>query len=135
MRNVILLLVLPVMAACATPRETCLKAATKDIQVVDQLILETQANLSRGYGIEKEPYVTSTVDLCLGSGGYGYGRNRVGVGWSYCNTPTTRYKSKPVAIDRAAEQRKLRELKETRARLVRESDARLAQCNAQYPQG
>ncbi|SFD31608.1 hypothetical protein [Tropicimonas isoalkanivorans] len=127
MRTAILLLALPALAACATPREGCLRSATRDIAVVDRLILETQANLSRGYAIDEEPYITSNVNLCVGNGGY----HRVG--WSYCNQPTTRYRQRPVTIDRAAEQRKLAELKQTRARLTAEAGPRLAQCNARYP--
>ncbi|MFD0980545.1 hypothetical protein [Tropicimonas aquimaris] len=134
MRHLILLLALPALVACAPTRQTCLKAATQDVAVVDRLILETQENLSRGYSLDREAYVTNTVDLCLGSSRGGYGRG-LGVGWSYCNTPTTRYRERPVAIDRAAEQRKLQELRQTRSRLVKESEAALQQCNLRYPAG
>lgn len=134
MRNLILLLALPALLACAPTRQTCLRAATQDVAVVDRLILETQQNLARGYALDREAYVTNSVDLCLGSNRVGFGTG-VGVGWSYCNTPTTRYRERPVAIDRAAEQRKLRELQQTRARLIKESEAALEQCNLRYPAG
>ncbi len=135
MKRMILLLLLSALAACATPRESCLKSATKDLAIVDELILQTQANLSRGYAIDREAYISSRVDLCLGSGNYGYRGRGVGVGWTYCTVPDTRYREKPVPIDGATEQRKLAELKQTRARLVREAEAGLAQCNAKYPLG
>ena len=135
MKHLILLLALPALAACSSPRETCLKAATKDLAVVDRLIAETQANLSRGYGIERETYVSNSVDLCLGSGRPLYGRHNVGVGWTYCNRPTTKVRRTPVAIDQAAERRKLNELKQTRARLVKETQSQVTQCNRLYPAG
>lgn len=119
------------LAACATPRESCLRTATKDLIVIDRLIAETQATLARGYALEREPYTRTQVDLCLGSGRYGYGRG--GIGWNYCATPTTRYRDRPVAIDRAAEERKLRELRQTRTRLAPEVEQRAAQCSARYP--
>ena len=101
-------------------RDLLPETMNRRLRVVDTLIAQTQANLSRGYGIEREAYVTSTLDLCLGGGSYRYGRYG-GTGWTYCHRPTTRYKAKPVTIDRAAEQRKLAELKQTRARLLKEA--------------
>lgn len=133
MKRMILLAMIPVLASCATPRENCLKAATKDLAVVDRLIAETQTNLQRGYALDREPYTASRVDLCVGSGRYRYGG--AGIAWNYCARPETRYRSKPVAIDPAVENRKLQDLKRTRARLVEESNSGVAQCSAKYPAG
>lgn len=131
MKRLILLLSPLLLAACATPRENCLASATRELATVDALILETRANLERGYAIEREPYTTSRVDLCIGSSSYAY--TGFGAGWRYCNVPETRYRDKPVAIDPAAEQRKLRELQATRNRLNQEASKSLAQCDALYP--
>ena len=38
------------LAACGTPQEQCIGAATRDMQVVNRLIAEVQGNLARGYG-------------------------------------------------------------------------------------
>lgn len=134
MIRLILLLALPLaVGACSTPRDTCLKSASRDIAVVDRLIAETQANLARGYGVKREPYTSTSLNMCYGGGRYRYGAP--GIGLSYCATPTTRYRNRPVAIDRAAEQRKLTELRQTRSRLVAETNQRLEQCNRLYPAG
>ncbi len=133
MKRLILLFGLIALAGCSSPRETCLKAATRDLAVVDALILQTRGNLERGYAVDQEPYVTNQVGLCVGNGGYAYGRG--GVGFNYCMAPTTRYRNQPVAIDRVTEQRKLTELMQTRARLLRETEQRVEQCNRLHPAG
>ena len=121
------------LAGCATPRDTCLRGVTTDLNAVDRLIAETEANLARGYAIEREPYTTTGLDFCLG---YGPGQfNRAAVGLSYCNTTETRYREVPRAIDRTTERRKLAELRQTRARLVEPTRKAVAQCEARYPAG
>jgi hypothetical protein len=120
------------LAACATPRQACLRNATADLAVVDRLIAETEANLNRGFAIDREPYVTSGLEFCLGNAAR---RQNVGVGFTYCNTVETRYREVPRAIDRTAERRKLAELRDTRARLDRQARASIAACEARYPTG
>lgn len=118
---------LVLLTACATPREACLRAATSDLRTVERLISETEANLSRGFAIEREPYTRTGLDFCFGTGGYrGYG----GFGLNYCRTVETRYRDRPVAIDPAAERRKLADLKRTRARLAPVTQERIAACPA-----
>ncbi|RYH08238.1 hypothetical protein [Tropicimonas sp. IMCC6043] len=128
MGRLILLLTLPLLAACATPRQTCLVAATRDLATVDQLIAETEANLQRGYAIEPEYYTGSQVGLCVGNGLY------TGLGWTYCTVPQTRVRARPVTIDRTVEQQKLRDLKKVRVRAEREARTKLESCDATYPQ-
>ncbi len=131
MKQLIPILLLPALAACATPRDSCFRQASKDLNVVDDLIQQTQQNLQRGYAVQQQPYVTSTVDVCWGGGPFpGPGP---GFGWNYCNQPTTTYREVPVAIDTQAEKRKLAELQQTRARLQKETNSRIAQCDGQYP--
>ncbi len=128
MRAVLLLAALA-LAACASPRQACLRAATTDLRNVETLIAETQANLARGYAIAREPYVTTGVDFCYDPVvGIGLDGGGVHGGLRYCNTVETRYRTRPVAIDLAAERRKLAELQATRARLAREAERRLAAC-------
>lgn len=129
----LILLALPLLAACATPRETCLGAATQNLRVVDSLIAEVQANLQRGFAIREDPYVTGALDICFGNGGYWGGG--MGMGMSYCTMPQTRYREVPVPIDPVSEKRKLADLQETRARLVKQSEAQVQQCNYRYPPG
>lgn len=121
------LLVLPLLlAACATPRQACLSDATRDVATIDTLIAETQANLQRGYAIERELYTGTGIDLCLGSW-----RNRVGM--SYCTVPETRVSTRPVTIDTATEKRKLHELQQARKRAENTARNKLASCEARYP--
>ena len=126
MKRMIPLLLLPLLASCATPRESCLSSAQKELATIDKLIVETQGNLQRGYAIDREYYTSSRVDLCMRGG-----RHRVG--WSYCTVPTTRVREKPVTIDRATEQRKLAELQQARKRAAEEARNKVAYCEAKYP--
>ena len=66
MRVAIILCLCFVLVGCASPRQRCLAAGVAELRTVDRLIAETEGNLARGYAIEREPYVTSGVDLCFG---------------------------------------------------------------------
>ena len=41
------------LVACGTPQEQCIARETRDLRVVDRLILETEGNLKRGYAFEE----------------------------------------------------------------------------------
>lgn len=125
--RVVLLPLLLVLAACTTPQEACQRQATEDLRTVDRLIAETEETLRRGFAVDREPYVSSGIDFCIGNG---VGVWNGGVGLSYCNRVETRYREVPRAIDRRTEQRKLAELRQTRQRLARETQAALARCAA-----
>ncbi len=122
MRLAPLALLLP-LVACATPREACLRAAGSELATLDRLIVETQATLERGYALRREPYSATVLEFCVGGGRSVWGG---GLGLRYCPEVETRYREVPVAIDPAAERRKLAEL---RAR--REAEARRASAAAQ----
>ncbi|SIO16402.1 hypothetical protein [Vannielia litorea] len=128
MRHFLPLLLIPLAAACATPREACVNRAAKDLKVMNKLIAETRANVDRGYAVEREAYVTSGFRMCVGSK-----KENVGVTW--CHRPETRYRTRQVAIDPAAEQRKLRNMIVKRDQLEREAQARIAACRQAYPEG
>ena len=50
-----LFLVLPlVLAACATPRESCLSSVGQQGRVIDALISQTRGNVARGYAIVRD---------------------------------------------------------------------------------
>ncbi|QDC08947.1 hypothetical protein FHY55_06680 [Oceanicola sp. D3] len=128
MRHFLPLLLIPLAAACATPREACENRATKDLRVMNELIAETRANVDRGYAIEREPYVATSFQMCVGSA-----KENVGIKW--CHRPETRYRNKQVAIDPGAEQRKLRNMITKRDQLQREASAKIAACKRAYPAG
>ncbi|MEM6740527.1 MAG: hypothetical protein AAF646_10430 [Pseudomonadota bacterium] len=117
--------VLVVLAACATPRDACLRASLSEIATLDRLIVETEGNLARGYRIEREPVVSTGLDFCLGRGIHDSG---VRIGLRYCNSVETRYREVEVAIDPDAERRKLTQLRGKRAEESRLAQAQAASC-------
>lgn len=118
-----LLLTPLLLAACATPREQCVSAATKDLQTVEFLIAETQANLSRGYAFETDYEIRSSIDVCAG-------------GWDpmrFCTRTYTVPRNRPIAIDPALETKKLNTLKTQQADLKRRAAPAVQACQKQYP--
>lgn len=118
------------LAACGTPQQQCIGAATRDMRVVDRLITETQGNLARGYGFETitvfvpqwqdctpdptEANPTPAPDLC------------------FEDVPQTVQKA--VALDLAAEAAKLASLRQKRALQERASAGAVAACRAKFPE-
>lgn len=123
------------LAACATPQQRCIGAATQDLRVVDSLIAESRTNLQRGYGMRQRTDVVTEWDWC--DWPQGYVRDRNGnlrpapprMCWN--DRPVTR--RYPVAIDLAAEQRKLTELEAKRRELAVQAERQVAECKALNP--
>jgi hypothetical protein len=121
------------IGACASPEQRCAIDATREYRTVDNLISETEGNLARGYAVERVPDESPRVTFC--TGGYGgpgwnYPYYRYGPGVSFCTTDNVAYRDRAVAIDPAAEQRKLSLLRDRRARLAPVARQKLAACNA-----
>ncbi len=110
MRVLLPLLLLPALAACTPPGPTC--RVGPEMRTINQLIAETQGNLDRGYVLV--PASGPGVDMCLHGGNWG-------LGLSICTDRTAR--DKPVAIDAAAERRKLAGLKSRRIQLQRQMES------------
>lgn len=123
-RRFLILLLLP-LAACATPQQQCQNTATRDLRVLDQLIAETELNLSRGYAVEEEVVPAVGFTYCLGNDGHRFGG-------MFCTGGSTRVRERAVAIDPAAERAKLASLRDTRGEVATRSQAALAACRAQY---
>jgi hypothetical protein len=123
-RKYLSLLLLP-LAACATPQEQCVAAATQDLRVLDALILETRTNIERGFGVEEVIVPNSGFTWCYGNWGYNTGIN-------FCSAPSTRTVERPVTIDLEVERRKLRELERSRSEAVGRTQRALAACEAQF---
>lgn len=118
------------LAACGTPQEQCINAATRDQRVLERLIAETERNLARGYAVEQVTLTRPvTVDctprptkqtprpaprLCLSE-------------QSYTST-------RPRAIDLNAERAKLASMVQKRRELARQAEGAVAQCRAAYPE-
>lgn len=107
-RPAALVLLLSLAACTQTSNPNCNQPETRELRTVDRLIADTTAVIQRGYRTE-EVQGNASVNVCLGSGG-------ANVGVSFCADPTRR--SVPVAIDLAAEQRKLAGLEARRSALL-----------------
>ena len=128
MRPALILLPLAALAACTTPREDCINNALRETRIVDALVNETRANISRGYAIERGQDVRTTRRLCEG-------KHSDGTKFRYwCDDVQTFDTSRPVAIDLNAEQAKLESLLERQAQNRAASDQRIAQCIAIHPE-
>lgn len=113
-----------VIAACATPQQQCIANATQDLRVVQSLIVETERNLSRGYAVETETRDVPRVGLCTGGPHLGS-----------CVSTVTVERERPVAIDLAAERRKLGELRNKERELRSRAQAEAEICKTRYPAG
>lgn len=118
------------LAACGTPQQQCIAAATRDQRVLDRLIAETERNIARGYAIQQvtmsRPVVVDCTPrptaanpnpvprTCLREGSYTVNR--------------------PQAIDLNAERAKLASMVAKRRDLARQAEAAIAQCRATYPE-
>jgi hypothetical protein len=119
MKPMILFFATVALTGCMTQsRTTCSSPAARDLKTIDKLIDETETTIDRGFVMTDT--TASNVNFCLGSGG-----NNVGV--SLCTDGSGK---KPVAIDRAAEQRKLDGLLTRRAALAKQAAADSAICAA-----
>jgi hypothetical protein len=122
MRVVLLSLCLVLLAACANARKDCVEEAMRDVRVLETLIDETQRNIARGYATQAEPRVRHGVSLCLSPS------NPLGI----CTTAQAEVLERPVAIDTAAERRKLRQLQAREAELRDRARLEVMACEARY---
>lgn len=123
------LLLLPLLlAACATPRETCIAEATRDLRVINALVAQTRANLERGYAIAEDEDLRTLYRTCRVENADGT------TGVYTCPTTQVVTREVPVAIDLNAERAKLESLVERQAQLESAVQPALRQCMALYPQ-
>ena len=124
-----LFLVLPlVLAACATPRESCLSSGGQQGRVIDALISQTRGNVARGYAIEEREELRTRRELCE------FRRDDGSIGRRFCNRTTAEDVRVPVTIDIEAEKVKLDQLLARREALIPAEATAKAQCVARYPQ-
>ncbi len=123
----ILFLALPLaLAACATPRESCIASATQQGRVIDALIAETRGNLARGYALEERQDLRTVRRLCEYEAADGTEYRR------FCNQTTTVSTTVPVTVDLEEERTKLDQLLLRQSRLDEAEQAAVAQCVARY---
>jgi hypothetical protein len=127
------LLVLPlILAACGTPQERCINQQTRDLQVMGGLITESQQNLTRGYAMEE--YTVQSVEWqpCDIQPPANADGTRPPV--QMCLEPVELTRTRPKAIDLAAERAKLESMLAKRDQLQAEAAPRIAQCKALHPE-
>lgn len=114
MSRLLIPLALLALSACdQDPVTRCAGPQMRELRNVESLIAESRAALDRGYHIERVDS-GARVNFCLGGA-------RSNVGLSYCTDPgSTR---RPVAIDTAAERRKLASFEAQRDVLMARIDA------------
>lgn len=117
---------LALLAACGTPQEQCIRSATREIRTLDRLIAEQQATLARGYAYETREVMYYEWQLCDDW--------IAGTPRRMCYEPEWQTVKEPVAIDPAAEQRKLDGLLARRKALAIEAAPALAACKAKFPE-
>lgn len=125
MRRTVLLLLAPLLlGACASvSRDQCLRAAVEDIRTLDRLIAETEAGLARGYGIDRQDVPVLERRHCTGSSGS-----------ATCLETDIVTVERPVAIDPAAEDRKVAKMRATRQALIPRAMLQIAECRRRYPE-
>ncbi|WP_430463170.1 hypothetical protein [Tabrizicola sp.] len=126
----LILIALTLLVACGTPQEQCINANTRDLQVVDRLIRETEGNLARGYGFETvTDYKPMWIDCTpKPTTAVPQPKSRM----CFESVPVT--VRKEVALDLGAERAKLKSLQSKRADLAKAAESVIAQCRAKYPE-
>ena len=128
MRSFIILAPFALLAACATPQQQCLDNVTQELRVNTFLIAQTQANLDRGYAIDRQQRVSRGFDMCRERAADGV------VSSTLCRTTQVRNVDVPQAINLDVERDTLDQLLARRAVLERQSADAVAQCRALYPE-
>jgi len=114
---------LVLLAACADRRGDCVEEAMRDVRVLEELIVETERNIDRGYALQPEPSVRTGVSFCLTA------NNPLGI----CTSTQTEIRERPVAVDVLAERRKLRQLREREVELRQRAQLEVSACEARFP--
>ena len=106
------------LASCASPQQRCVNEVGRDLRTVNDLIVETQDNLRRGFRYEIEPAPSSVgIGFCTGS-----------YNVRFCSSNFNSVRRRAVAIDPAEEQAKLNALIEQRQTLQLRSQNAAAFC-------
>lgn len=120
--------ILLVLAACTTPREACVENAEAEYRGLQTAIAITEANVARGYALDREQYAYRGATFCAG-GTFG---NNPYMGLSNCNSTRYRTVVRPVPIDIEEEERKLASMR-ARLPVARERrDAKIGACYQQF---
>jgi hypothetical protein len=117
------------VAACATPQQQCVSAATKELAALQKAIATAEGNIARGYAIHRQTISRQVADICYRSDPDTGER----LPYSCIDTEFETIET-PVPIDVRAEQEKLAGYRAALPPLEARSSAAVAQCRALYPE-
>lgn len=117
------------IAACGTPQQQCVRLASHDMAVLDRLIVETQGNISRGYGFAQ---TVETMPAFVECGPPTPGRDGK-PHTNLCLEDVAHTVTKPVALDLQVEAAKLASMQKRREDMVKALAPAIAECLARYP--
>lgn len=131
-RALVSVTMLLLVAACGTPQEQCIRAGTRDLQVLDRLIAESRRTVERGYAMEDVEVVDWVWRPCgpppTGADGKPSGPPPM------CMEDVSRTVQRPKAVDLNAERAKLASMEVKRRELDRAAAPVVAACKAQHPE-
>ena len=107
-----------VLAACASPQQSCIRAAQTELRAIDAQIAESETALRRGYRVTQATEARTTLNICA------WPREPV----LFCTTHTPGQRATRTEALPAAEEARLAELRRERARLVAVTADRIAAC-------
>jgi len=122
MRFAALIIVLPLLGACAPPAEHCIADATRELRSTQAQIAQSRQIIERGYQLETRTRPDLRFGFCQSSGA---------VHACYRNVWITDQRRVPADID--AELAKLKVLERKQHDLTRKAQASIAQCQRLYP--
>ena len=118
------------LIACGTPQQQCIRTATRDMQVVERLIVEVEGNLARGYAYENVTvYMPEWLDCTPRATTANPNPDP-----KLCFEDVAQTVRKAVAIDLNAEAAKLKSLRQKRDQQSRASAGAVAACKAKFPE-
>ena len=115
------LLALPLigmLAACASPQQSCIRQARSELRALDDQIAESEEALARGYRVTQATDGRTVLNICA------WPREPV----LFCTTHTPGQRATRVSVHPGAEEARLAELRRERARLVVVTADRIAAC-------
>ncbi len=121
---------LALLAACATPQEQCINQATRDMEVVDQLIAEAEGNLQRGFALQEETVYRTEFEDCTPNAT----KTNPAPTSQMCPVQVPTTTTRPMAIDLGDESAKLASLQKKRTQQGKTAAIAIKQCRATYPE-
>ena len=115
---------LAILAGCSSPQEACVARADQQYEGLEAAIAVAQANISRGFALEREVVARQGFVFCSGTGFGG----TVRLGLSTCSGTRLQTIQTPVPLDIEAEERKLASMQARRPVARERRDIAAAAC-------